>query len=147
MKHSHEFRDPIHTFIAVRTDERKVIDSRPFQRLRHIHQLALSYLVYPGAKADPANLLRFQDAGGKIIFWQGASDNAITVNDTIRYYTQLAELEHGGFRKTQDFARFFIGARHFAKGGACAACALTEGCGGISVAEVRALYESASGGE
>ena len=49
MKHTHEFRDPIHTFISVRTDERKVIDSRPFQRLRHIHQLALSYLVYPGA--------------------------------------------------------------------------------------------------
>src|ERR1700727_2806015 len=49
MKHSHEFRNPIHTFIEVRTDERKVIDSRPFQRLRHIHQLALSYLVYPGA--------------------------------------------------------------------------------------------------
>jgi HD superfamily phosphohydrolase len=49
MKHSHEFRDPIHTFISVRTDERRVIDSRPFQRLRHIHQLAFSYLVYPGA--------------------------------------------------------------------------------------------------
>lgn len=49
MKHTHEFRDPIHTFISVRTDERKVIDSRPFQRLRDIHQLALSYLVYPGA--------------------------------------------------------------------------------------------------
>jgi uncharacterized protein len=49
MKHTHEFRDPIHTFISVRTDERKVIDSRPFQRLRHIHQLALSYLIYPGA--------------------------------------------------------------------------------------------------
>jgi HD superfamily phosphohydrolase len=49
MKHVHEFRDPIHTFISVRTDERSVIDARPFQRLRHIHQLALSYLVYPGA--------------------------------------------------------------------------------------------------
>jgi uncharacterized protein len=49
MKHSHEFRDPIHTFITVRSDERKVIDSRPFQRLRQIHQLALTYLVYPGA--------------------------------------------------------------------------------------------------
>src|SRR6266849_3878798 len=49
MKHSHEFRDPVHTFISVRTDERKVLDSRPFQRLRHIHQLALSYLVYPAA--------------------------------------------------------------------------------------------------
>jgi uncharacterized protein len=49
MKYTHELRDPIHTFISVRTDERKVIDSRPFQRLRHIHQLALTYLVYPGA--------------------------------------------------------------------------------------------------
>src|SRR5712691_11793110 len=49
MKYTHEFRDPIHTFISVRTDERRVIDSRPFQRLRHIHQLALTYLVYPGA--------------------------------------------------------------------------------------------------
>ncbi|MBX9911578.1 MAG: HD domain-containing protein [Beijerinckiaceae bacterium] len=49
MKHSHEFRDPIHTFITVRSDERKVINSRPFQRLRHIHQLALTYFVYPGA--------------------------------------------------------------------------------------------------
>jgi HD domain len=49
MKHNHEFRDPVHTFISVRTEERKVIDSRPFQRLRNIHQLALTYLVYPGA--------------------------------------------------------------------------------------------------
>jgi uncharacterized protein len=48
-KHTHEFRDPIHTFISVRTDERRVIDSSAFQRLRNIHQLALSYLVYPGA--------------------------------------------------------------------------------------------------
>jgi uncharacterized protein len=48
-KHRHEFRDPIHTFITVSSDERAVIDSRPFQRLRHIHQLAMTYLVYPGA--------------------------------------------------------------------------------------------------
>ncbi len=48
-KEFHEFRDPIHNFIQVTSDERKVIDSRPFQRLRHIHQLALTYLVYPGA--------------------------------------------------------------------------------------------------
>ena len=58
MKHSHEFRDPIHTFISVRTDERKVIDSRPFQRLRHVHQLALSYLVYPGATQAIRALVR-----------------------------------------------------------------------------------------
>ena len=48
-KYIHEIRDPIHTFIRLDADERKVLDSRPFQRLRHIHQLALSHLVYPGA--------------------------------------------------------------------------------------------------
>lgn len=48
-KHIHEIRDPIHVFIRMNTDERRVVDSRYFQRLRHIHQLALSYLVYPGA--------------------------------------------------------------------------------------------------
>jgi HD superfamily phosphohydrolase len=48
-KYEHEIRDPVHTFIRVSSDERKVIDSRAFQRLRDIHQLALTYLVYPGA--------------------------------------------------------------------------------------------------
>ena len=48
-KHEHEVRDPIHTFIHFDSDERRVIDSRPLQRLRHIHQLALTYLIYPGA--------------------------------------------------------------------------------------------------
>jgi HD superfamily phosphohydrolase len=48
-KYDHEVRDPVHVFIHFDSDERKVIDSRPLQRLRHIHQLALTYLIYPGA--------------------------------------------------------------------------------------------------
>lgn len=48
-KYVHEIRDPLHIFIRMDSDERKVLDSRPFQRLRYIHQLALTYLVYPGA--------------------------------------------------------------------------------------------------
>lgn len=48
-KRIHEFRDPIHQFIRLDSDERRVIDSPAFQRLRHIHQLALTYLIYPGA--------------------------------------------------------------------------------------------------
>ena len=48
-KDLHEIRDPIHNFILIETEERKILDSRPFQRLRHIHQLAMTYLVYPGA--------------------------------------------------------------------------------------------------
>ena len=45
----HELRDPVHVFIHLDDDERAVINSPYFQRLRHIHQLALTYLLYPGA--------------------------------------------------------------------------------------------------
>lgn len=48
-KNKHEIRDPIHIFIRLDSHEREVLDSHPFQRLRYIHQLALTYLVYPGA--------------------------------------------------------------------------------------------------
>ena len=48
-KNIHEIRDPIHVFVRLNSHEREVLNSRPFQRLRHIHQLALTYLVYPGA--------------------------------------------------------------------------------------------------
>jgi len=48
-KHTHEIRDPIHVFVRLDNHERDVLNSRSFQRLRHIHQLALTYLVYPGA--------------------------------------------------------------------------------------------------
>lgn len=44
----HEIRDPIHVFVRMDSDERRVLNSRSFQRLRHIHQLAMTYLVYPG---------------------------------------------------------------------------------------------------
>lgn len=48
-KRRFEIRDPIHTFIQLTAVEAKVLDSDPFQRLRHIQQLGLSSLVYPGA--------------------------------------------------------------------------------------------------
>lgn len=48
-KRFHEIRDPIHVFVKLTQTERQVLDSRPLQRLRNIHQLALSHLVYPGA--------------------------------------------------------------------------------------------------
>lgn len=49
MRDRHEIRDPIYGFIHVLSSERSLIDSGPFQRLRHIHQLALTSLIYPGA--------------------------------------------------------------------------------------------------
>ena len=45
----HVVRDPVHHWIPFSSEERKVINSRPVQRLRHIHQLALTSLIYPGA--------------------------------------------------------------------------------------------------
>jgi HD superfamily phosphohydrolase len=44
-----EIRDPVHQFINFSPHEKTVIDSAPVQRLRSIHQLAMTYLVYPGA--------------------------------------------------------------------------------------------------
>ena len=48
-KPHNEVRDPVHVFIHYDASEAAVINAAPFQRLRSIHQLALSYLVYPGA--------------------------------------------------------------------------------------------------
>ncbi len=45
-----QFRDPIHGFIDVTEDENHIIDSKPFQRLRNIKQLATTNLVYHGAE-------------------------------------------------------------------------------------------------
>lgn len=47
---THEFRDPVHAFIHMNSQERAVVDSEAVQRLRYVHQLALTFLVYPGAR-------------------------------------------------------------------------------------------------
>ena len=42
-------RDPIHGLIELSEDEIKLINTKAFQRLRRIRQLAMTFLVYPGA--------------------------------------------------------------------------------------------------
>lgn len=44
-----EVRDPIHGLIEYSSLEEQVFSSRAMQRLRGIHQLAMAYLLYPGA--------------------------------------------------------------------------------------------------
>lgn len=44
-----DIRDPIHQFIRLDEAEEKLLDCPAVQRLRHIRQLSMSYLVYPGA--------------------------------------------------------------------------------------------------
>ncbi len=45
----HEVRDPVHVFIHLDSDDRRILDAPPVQRLRYIRQLAMTYLLYPGA--------------------------------------------------------------------------------------------------
>jgi HD superfamily phosphohydrolase len=44
------FRDPVHGFIRLSDAECELLDTTPLRRLRNIHQLALSNLVYHGAE-------------------------------------------------------------------------------------------------
>ncbi len=44
-----EIRDPVHGYVKMTAVERELVDSPFVQRLRRVHQLAGSYLVYPGA--------------------------------------------------------------------------------------------------
>jgi len=44
-----EIRDPVHGFISPSDHELRIISTPLFQRLRRIRQLAMEYLVYPGA--------------------------------------------------------------------------------------------------
>jgi len=95
MKTHHEIRDPIHTFILVDSDERKVIDSPPVQRLRHIHQLALTSLVYPGATHK-----RFEHS-------LGVMDLATRIFDTV---TREENIQHESVRsivRTGDQLRYW----------------------------------------
>lgn len=78
-KHIHEFRDPIHNFIHVTSDERKIIDSLAFQRLRHIHQLATTYYIYPAATHK-----RFEHSLG-VMELAGRVFDIITDTSNIKY--------------------------------------------------------------
>lgn len=54
-------RDPLHGTVALTPLEERLLDSAPMQRLRGIRQLAMAYLVYPGA-----NHTRFEHSIGTL---------------------------------------------------------------------------------
>lgn len=45
----HEIRDPIHGLIRLTDQEMRLVNTKVFQRLRRVRQLAMADLVYPGA--------------------------------------------------------------------------------------------------
>src|SRR4051812_18854149 len=94
-------RDPIHNFIELRADERAAIDSAVFQRLRSIRQLAMTYLVYPGAlhtrwehSVGVCHL-----AGRMVAELAGRDGSDISEEDqlTVRAAALLHDIGHGPF--------------------------------------------------
>jgi uncharacterized protein len=92
-KSVHEIRDPIHVFVRLDNHEREVLNSRPFQRLRHIHQLALTYLVYPGATHK-----RFEHSLG-VMELAGRVFDIITDNATDEIRARLEPLNNQDERR------------------------------------------------
>jgi uncharacterized protein len=90
-----EIRDPVHGFIYRDSHERNLIDTKVFQRLRSLHQLALAYLVYPGATHTrfDHSLGAFHVAGGLAkALVQSDSDKRL-----VRLAVLLHDIGHGPF--------------------------------------------------
>jgi len=57
--------------------------------------------------AGNPDLHAFKAAGGKLIMWQGLSDQLIFTGDSINYYNQVLAA-NGGIRSTEQFMRYFL---------------------------------------
>lgn len=83
-----QIRDPIHGFIRLSEDERRIIDTMPFQRLRNIRQLALTNLVYPGAMHT-----RFEHSLGVMHLVGRAFENVISNTNNTMYQLPQEKIE------------------------------------------------------
>jgi hypothetical protein len=93
-----KIRDPIYGFIEPNKDEWKILDSPLLQRLRRIRQLALAYLVYPGALHT-----RFDHSLGVYYLSSRMADKLLTEREErekipiIKMATLLHDVGHGPF--------------------------------------------------
>lgn len=110
-KYIHELRDPMYNFIHYNTEERKAINSKPIQRLRYIHQLALTYLVYPGATHK-----RFEHSLGVMELasrvYDVVTDPNNILNDSIRSIVPKSAFELQYWRRALRMAALFHDTGH-----------------------------------
>ena len=94
-----EITDPIHDFIRLNRNERQIIDTSVFQRLRRIKQLSGAHLTYPGAQhtrfEHSLGVMHIASMAGKALQSKG-----ITTKDDIsnlRLAALLHDIGHGPF--------------------------------------------------
>ena len=90
-----EIRDPIHGFIYRDLKEKKIVDSKVFQRLRRLKQLAMASLVYPGAVHT-----RFDHSLGAFHIARQASNKLLRSSsdqELVRLAALLHDIGHGPF--------------------------------------------------
>jgi hypothetical protein len=79
-------RDPVHGDVALTREEMRVLDTVEMQRLRHVRQLGMAYLVYPGAQHS-----RFEHSVGT------AHLATRMVNEINAVRDRAADGAHGGY--------------------------------------------------
>lgn len=97
---SRRIRDPLHDYIKVSEEERKIIDTLPLQRLRRIKQVGLSSIVYPSATHS-----RFSHSIG-VMHLAGMFADSLEFDDrtykTLRIAGLVHDVGHGPFSHTSD---------------------------------------------
>ena len=94
-----EIKDPLYGYVYITEDEKQIIDSYPFQRLRRIRQMAGAEYVYPGA-----NHTRFEHSLGVKYLAERLTNNpkiSQIISDEeaqmIRLSSMLHDIGHGPF--------------------------------------------------
>jgi uncharacterized protein len=99
MKFVGEIADPIHKYIRFTELEKKIIDSKVFQRLRRIKQLAGAHLVYPAAQHSrfehSLGTMHLAGLAGEHLFSIGALDKESI--QELRVAALLHDIGHGPF--------------------------------------------------
>jgi len=97
---TYEIRDPIFGFISLNDWEKEIINSKEFQRLRRIKQLAFTDMVYPGA-----NHTRFEHSLGVMHVSTMMYDSIINKNSNINILRERFDYNDAGIERDRQLVR------------------------------------------
>ncbi len=109
---SHYIKDPVHHLIEINDDDKKIMDTPLFQRLRNIFHLGTAYFTYPGATHSRfEHCLGVMSLGSSVLnnvitnanenkpdFWKKLDDSEVhELKKTLRYACLLHDIGHAPF--------------------------------------------------